>query len=125
MELVPVLCEGNDSKRFDGKVWWEEMSTITEVNGKEVDKTLNKSQLQNGDKVVVKFGGKSKKLFKGIIQFPSTDLSTAQPLGVGEKRSCSLSPVRQPTSKKYKQADEEKTKKSSKHADEGKTKKSG
>lgn len=35
---------------------------ITEVNGKGVDKTLDKSQLQNGDNVVIKFGGKSKKL---------------------------------------------------------------
>ena len=67
MKLVSVICEGNDSKRFDGRVWWEDISTITEVNGKEVDKTLDKSQLQNGDKVVVKFGDKSKKLFKGVI----------------------------------------------------------
>ena len=38
-----MLCEGNDSKRFDERVWWKEMSTITEVNGKEVDNTLNRS----------------------------------------------------------------------------------
>jgi len=125
MELVPVLCEGNDSKRFDGRMWWEDISTITEVNGKEVNKTLDKSQLQNGDKVVIKFGDKSKKLFKGIIQFPSTDLHTAQPLEVHEKRSCSLFPVHQPATKKCKHSDEEKTKKINKHADEGKVKKSG
>ena len=51
-----MLCEGNNSKLFDGRVWWEDVSTITEVNGKEVDKTLDKSQLQNGDNVVIKFG---------------------------------------------------------------------
>ena len=65
---MPVLCEGNDSKRFDGRVWWEDTSTITMVNGKEVDTALDKSMLQDGDKVVIKFGGKSKKLFKGVIQ---------------------------------------------------------
>ena len=32
------------------------------VNGKEVDTALDKSMLQDGDKVVIKFGGKSKKL---------------------------------------------------------------
>ena len=40
---------------------------ITMVNGKEVDTALDKSMLQDGDKVVIKFGGKSKKLFKGVI----------------------------------------------------------
>ena len=46
------------------------------VNGKEVDTALDKSMLQDGDKVVIKFGGKSKKLFKGVIQFPTDRLQS-------------------------------------------------
>ena len=78
MDLVPVRCMGNSNKRYDDKVWWEEVGTIVEVNDKPVNKVL-KSDLKNGDNVMIKFGGKgkAKKLFKGIIEFPApTDVDT-------------------------------------------------
>ena len=68
MDLVPVLSCGNDSKKYDGKVWWKHSSNIVEVNGKAVTEHLKSSSLRNGDKVLVKFGSKSKKLFKGVVE---------------------------------------------------------
>ena len=40
MELVPIRCQDNNSKKFDDKVWWEDLKTIIEVNGEAVDETL-------------------------------------------------------------------------------------
>ena len=68
MDLVPVLSCGNDSKKYDGKVWWEDSNNIVEVNGKPVTEHLKSSSLRNGDNVLVKFGSKSKKLFKGVVE---------------------------------------------------------
>ena len=45
------------------------MGTIVEVNNKPVDQVLLKSDLENGDGVVIKFGSKTKKLFKEIVEF--------------------------------------------------------
>lgn len=68
---------GSNSKRYDDKIWWEEVSTIVEVNNKPVDKVLLKSDLKNGDGVVIKFGGKAKKLFKGTVEFSAvTDVGS-------------------------------------------------
>ena len=69
MDLVPVLSAGNDSKKYDGKIWWEDCSNIVEVNGEPAQDGLKNSDLKDGDKVQVKFGTKSKKMFKGIVQF--------------------------------------------------------
>ena len=75
MELVPIRCQDNNSKKFDDKVWWEDLKTIVEVNGEAVDETLQRSVLNDGDRVLVKFGGKTKKLFKGVVEFPDTATS--------------------------------------------------
>ena len=68
MDLVPVLSCDNNSKKYDGKIWWEDFSNIVEVNGKPVTEHLTSASLRNGDTVLVKFGSKSKKLFKGIVE---------------------------------------------------------
>ena len=52
-----MRCIGNNSKRYNDKVWWEEISTIVEVNNKPTDKLL-KSDLKSGDNVIIRFGGK-------------------------------------------------------------------
>ena len=52
MELVPIRCQDNNSKKFDDKVWWEDLKTIIEVNGEAVNETLQRSALNNGDKGV-------------------------------------------------------------------------
>lgn len=75
MDLVPVLSCGNDSKKYDGKIWWEEWSNIVEVNGNPVTENLKSSSLKGGDSVLVKFGSKAKKTFKGIVQLESENKS--------------------------------------------------
>ena len=68
MDLVPVLSCDNNSKKYDGKIWWEDFSGIVEVNGKLVTEQLTSASLRNGDTVLVKFRSKSKKLFKGVVE---------------------------------------------------------
>jgi len=67
MDLVPVLSTENNSKKYDGRIWWEGWTNIVEVNGEKGGS--KSSDLKNGDKVLVKFGTKSKKMFKGIVEF--------------------------------------------------------
>jgi len=69
MDLVPVLSTENNSKKYDGRIWWEDCSNIVEVNGEAAKGGLKSSDLKNADKVLVKFGTKSKKVFKGIVEF--------------------------------------------------------
>ena len=40
MDKLPVYCQGNNSKKYDGKVWLEEYEDIVEVNGQEARETL-------------------------------------------------------------------------------------
>ena len=68
MDLVPVLSCDNNSKKYDGKIWWEDFSGIVEVNGKLVTEHLTSASLRNGDTVLAKFRSKSKKLFKGVVE---------------------------------------------------------
>ena len=65
MDLVPVLSCGNNSKKYDNKIWWEDWNNIVEVNGTPVNETM-KSSIKSGDTVLVKFG--AKKLYKGIVE---------------------------------------------------------
>ena len=73
MELVPIRCQGNDCKKYDDKVWWEDVKTIVQVDNKVVD-NLHKSDLKNGDQVLVKFSSskaKKAKLYNGVVEFPT------------------------------------------------------
>jgi len=65
MDFVPGLSEEKSGKKYDGKIRWEDCSNIVEVSG--ID-GLSSSALKNGDTVLVKFGTKSKKLFKGTVE---------------------------------------------------------
>ena len=68
MDLVPVLSCNNNSKKYDGNIWWKDFSNIVEVNGKPVTEHLKSASLWNTDTALVKFGSKSKKLFKEIVE---------------------------------------------------------
>ena len=65
MDLVPVLSCGNNSKKYDNKIWWEDWNNIVEVNGTPVNEAM-KSSIKSGDTVLVKFG--AKKLYKGVVE---------------------------------------------------------
>ena len=54
MELVPIRCKGNDCKKYDDEVWWEDIKTIVQLNNQAVD-NLHKCDIKNGDQVLVKF----------------------------------------------------------------------
>ena len=72
MEVVPIRCIGNDSKKYDDKVWLEDVNTIVQLNNKEVN-NLRKCDLKNGDQVLVKFPSskaKKPKLYNGVVEFP-------------------------------------------------------
>jgi len=65
-------CKGNDYKKYDDKVWWEDVKTIVQENNKVVD-NLPKCDLKNGDQVLVKFSSskaKKPKLYNGVVEFP-------------------------------------------------------
>lgn len=72
MELVPIRCKGNDCKKYDDKVWWEDIKTIVQLNNQAVD-NLHKCDIKNGDQVLVKFASskaKKPKLYNGVVEFP-------------------------------------------------------
>ena len=60
MELVPIRCKGNDCKKYDDKVWWEDIKTIVQLNNQAVD-NLHKCDIKNGDQVLVKFASSKAK----------------------------------------------------------------
>ena len=99
-----MRCIGNNSKRYDDKVWWEEISTIVEVNNKPTDKLLKSEDLKSGDNVI-RFGGKSKKLFKGVVEFPA--ITETQPSFSSPSKLKPTSPTKisMPAAKKQKLAD--------------------
>ena len=67
MAKVAVRCE-NNNKKYDGRVWLEPIECIVEHNGKVVTPPLDKSTLNNGDAVKVRWG-KGKKLWNGVVAF--------------------------------------------------------
>ena len=86
------MSEGNSSKKYDGKIWWEDCSNIVEVNGMPTQDGLSTSDLKNGDTVLVKFGTKSKKLLNGTLElnFEPNEKDMGQ---VTPSKRAKLSPV--------------------------------
>ena len=83
------------------KVWCEEVRTIVKVNNKPVDKVLLKSYLTNGDGVMIKFGGKAKKLFKEIVEFLAvTDVTIDHQMCLNRFHHKQIKPSVQLTAKK-------------------------
>ena len=65
MALILVKCVGNNSPRYDGKTFYERLSTITTVNSKEVH-NVTAAEHKPGDSVIIKHG-KGSRLWHGII----------------------------------------------------------
>ena len=61
-----MQCVGNDSKRYDGKVWLEHLQ---EVNGRQISEPLCPSSFKEGDAVKVRqlVKGGRVKLWNGIV----------------------------------------------------------
>ena len=69
MDRIPVQCVGNDSKRYDGKVWLERLQDIVEVNGRQISEPLCPSSFKEGDAVKVRqlVKGGRVKLWNGVV----------------------------------------------------------
>ena len=69
VDRVPVRTIGSGTK-YDGKIWYERLSSIRSVNGKPaVD--LKKSMLQEGDKVTVEYKNRT---YQGEVEAPRTGI---------------------------------------------------
>ena len=53
MDRIPVQFVGNNSKRYNGKVWLERLQDIVEVNGRQISEPLCPSSFK-GDAVKVR-----------------------------------------------------------------------
>ena len=64
-----MQCVGNDSKRYDGKVWLERLQDIVEVNGRQISEPLCPSSFKEGDAVKVRqlVKGGRVKLWNGVV----------------------------------------------------------
>ena len=64
-----MQCVGNDSKRYDGKVWLERLQDIIEVNGRQISEPLCPSSFKEGDAVKVRqlVKGGRVKLWNGVV----------------------------------------------------------
>ena len=69
MDRIPVQCVGNDSKRYDSKVWLERLQDIVEVNGRQISEPLCPSSFKEGDAVKVRqlVKGGRVKIWNGIV----------------------------------------------------------
>ena len=122
---VPVRTIGSGTK-YDGKIWYERLSSIRSVNGKPaVD--LKKSMLQEGDKVTVEYKNRT---YQGEVEAPRAGIHPEpdqlqrleENLPLAGKRSPRK---RRPSERLLATTPEKKTKKSAKKpTPEKKTKKS-
>ena len=71
LQYIPVLCrtEGN----FRGKCYWEKMSSVVSHNGKSVDGSKTKSDLEEGDEVVIRFDGQD---YSGVVKYNEKVIAT-------------------------------------------------
>jgi len=69
-DRVPVRAVGSGTK-YDGKIWYEHLSSIRSVNGKPVV-DVKKSMLQEGDKVTVEYKNKT---YEGEVEAPHAGIS--------------------------------------------------
>lgn len=87
LNKVPVRTEGSGT-HYDGKVWYELVSSLKTVNGvavAEMEPPLEKAQLKHGDKVTLEFEGKC---FSGEI-----DLDYSPPASLRRKHPGSTPPA--------------------------------
>ena len=68
MATVLIRCQGNNSPRYDGKLFYEPVNTIVKVNGAEVH-GIAVAELKPGDSVTIK-RGKGARLWNGIVADP-------------------------------------------------------
>ena len=86
-DRVPVRTFGSGT-RYDGKVWYEMLSSICSINGKPTS-NVEKSMLTAGDKVTVMFKNKP---YPGVVdptaddEVPALDSRDVHALGLGERQ---------------------------------------
>ena len=54
---ILVKCEGNNSPKYDGKIWEEEIKYIVDVNGQSID-SHSQQEIKPGDRVIIRRPGK-------------------------------------------------------------------
>ena len=52
-----VKCEGNNSPKYDGKIWEEDVKYIVKVNGQSID-PRSQEDIKPGDRVIIRRPGK-------------------------------------------------------------------
>ena len=67
VDRVPIRTEGSGTK-YDGKIWYEPLSSIRSVNGKVAPVNLSKSMVQEGDQVTLEYKNKT---YRGVVEVPS------------------------------------------------------
>ena len=90
-----MQCVGNDSKRYDGKVWLECLQDIVEVNARQISEPLCPSSFKEGDAVKVRqlVKGGRVKLWNGIVvRSPQEELSALITTPKPGQRSPSTTP---------------------------------
>ena len=68
-----VKCEGNNSPKYDGKIWEEEVKYIVEVNGQSID-PCSQQDIKPGDRVIIRRpgkGGRRVRNWQGIVMSDS------------------------------------------------------
>ena len=70
-DYIPVLCQTGGS--FQGKSYWEKISSVISHNGKSVDKPRTKPDFVEGDKVVIHFDGLN---YSGVVKYGERDITT-------------------------------------------------
>ena len=73
MAKILVKCEGNNSPKYDGKIWEEELKFIVSINGQTVD-LHQQPEVKRGDQVVIcrpGKGGKKGRNWKGTVMSQS------------------------------------------------------
>ena len=72
MDRIPARGDGNNRKRYGGKVWLEAVKNVVEVNGEQLSEPILPSALKEGDAVKVcqhSKGGRHKKLWIGVVSW--------------------------------------------------------
>ena len=62
-DYIPVIYKTDGN--FHGKSYWERISSVVSLNGRSVVQQLIKGDFVDGDKVVIRFGGKD---YEGIVK---------------------------------------------------------
>ena len=93
---ISILSIGNQSSRYDGKVWQESIDSIIEVNGELVDgKSLDRDYLKDGDKVVYRYRNRT---WKGEVVISRLLSDSASDVVLPASRTAVAPPSRKRTS---------------------------